>query len=457
MKNNCINNYIPALVIALAITFALLASQNLYSDTQFDTSSPLALLKRSITPLNNPDDYNTLINRAAQVPFVLIGDSTHGTHEFYQQRINISKRLIQEQGFKLILMEGDWPNIYTLNQYVQSSTSLTAEQALNAFNPEAAWLWNNKETLDFVKWLKRFNEQLPEGEQKVSLHGMDIYTFSRSKKLVVDYLYGFSPQAAQQALSRYQCFERFNNDLHRYGQAVSKNQSFSCEQEVVEQYQDFAQCRFPCPEQYPFIDREAFFDAKQNARVVKNVEKSLRINYMTNGQSVLWNQRDQHMMESLLASSEHLHNPKTIVWAHVSHLGDARATDVVKHDQLNLGQLLRQRFGDQVFSIGMLTYSGQVMASDDWNLPAKLKVLRAAHPDTNAALFHQLGVPRFILNLQQSPELVQLLKKPRLQRHVGVVYRPQDEMKSHYSYTLLADQFDAVVYTDVSTEITPLK
>lgn len=456
--------FLLLLLFVLTVTFITDAGRNLYSDTQIPSKNNLsasitqpgtALLKRSIVPLHQPDDYNSLIKLAGQVPYVLIGDSTHGTHEFYQQRIDISKRLIQEKNFKLIVLEGDWPNVYSLNQYVQAATHLTAEQALNATNPDVTWLWNNREMLNFIQWLRGYNDQLPGAEQKVSLLGMDIYSFEKSKALVIDYLQSFSPLAAQQARQRYQCFDRFNNDLHRYGQAVSEDLSLSCEREALEQYLDFSACRFPCPQQNPFIEREAFFYALQNARVIKNSEKSLRTQYLTGDETKSWNQRDRHMLESFLAMSAHLQHPKTVLWAHSSHLGDARATEMAEQSLLNVGQLLRQHFKRQVFAIGMLTYSGTVMAADSWNMPAKIKTLLAAHPDSNEALFHRLGIPRFVLHLHQSPELIQFLNKSRLQRHVGVVYLPQKEMESHYSYTHLADQFDAIVYTDYTTAVTP--
>ena len=350
--------FLPVFVLVMALTFIIDSTRSLHSS---DVKSQMAFLKNSVVPLHSLNDNNAIMQLLGQVPLVLIGDSTHGTHEFYQQRITISKQLIQEKNFKLILLEADWPNVYTLNQYVQSSIHLTAEQALDVFNPQSAWLWSNLEMLNFIQWLKSYNEQLPDGEQKVSLLGMDIYSFKQSRNRVIDYLLSFSPQAAQQAQQRYQCFNRFNNDLHRYGRAVSRDQSLSCQQAVVEQYQDFADCRFPCPEQYPFIDREAFFNAKQNARIVKNIEQSLRIQYMSgDSSSASWNQRDRHMMESFLALSEHLHHPKTIIWAHNSHLGNARATDMAESAQINLGQLLRQRFSQQLIAIGMLTYSGSL-------------------------------------------------------------------------------------------------
>ena len=226
---------------------------------------------------------------------------------------------------------------------------------------------------------------------------------------------------------------------------------------MLEQLRDFSNCRFPCPEQYSFIDRDAFFYAEQNALIIKNTEKSFRIQYSTGNDSDSWNLRDLHMMESILAVSEHLDNPGTIIWAHNSHLGDARATEMAERDQLNLGQLMRQHFGRQTFSIGMLTYNGMVAAADDWNSHPEIKIIRNAHPDSNEALFQSLGVPHFMLYLHQSEVLQNLLNQRRLQRHIGFVYRPHDEMDSHYTYTHLADQFDAIIFIETTTPVVFLK
>lgn len=413
----------------------------------------LAQLQQSLMPMGQGSDFAPLIQRAGQARLVLIGDSTHGSQEFYQQRIDISKRLIEEKGFKFIALEGAWPNVYPLNLYIHSNSPYTAEQALNVVNPNAAWLWGNRPMLEFIQWLRQHNEQLPTGEQKVSLYGMDIYSFNESRELVIDYLQMFSPQAAQQAKHRYQCFERFNFDMHRYAQAVSRNPALSCESAVKNQYLDFSECRIPCPEQYSVIDAESFFYAMQNARIVKNFEQAMRLKYLTGEQAALWNLRDQHMLETIVSVWEHLQQPKTIIWAHSSHLGDARATELAQFRQLNLGQLVRQQFPQQAFLIGMLTYSGTVMAADDWNRPFQLKALKPAHPDSNEALFHSLGVNRFLLFMDQPAGLFEWLNQSRLQRHVGVVYRPQDEMQSHYSWTRLASQFDAIIFHDVTSAI----
>ena len=451
---------LPVILFVMGISLILDAQRNVYS-SPIITQPEIQVLKDVIIPLDGLDDSKPIVQLIDNIPYVLIGDSTHGTYEFYQQRINISKKLIQEKDFKLIVLEGDLHNVYRLNQYVHSLVPMTAMQVLNVSNPQGAWLWGNVAMLNFIQWLKKYNEQLPEGEQKVSLHGIDIYSFERSKNAVINYLLWFSPQAAIQAEQRYRCFNRFDNNLHHYGKAVARDPQLSCEADVLAQFMDFSACRFPCPEQYSFIDRDAFFYAEQNAMIIKNTEKSFRIQYQAGNDygsdTDSWNQRDRHMMESFLAVSEHLNQPKTIVWAHNSHVGDARVTEMRDSDQLNLGQLMRQYFKEQVFSIGMLTYSGSVMAADDWNSSQEIKVLLNAHPFSNEAVFHLLEVPHFLLDLHQSEELEQIMNTTRLQRHVGVVYRPDDEMDSHYTYTHLAGQFDAIIYIDNTSPVIMLK
>ncbi len=415
----------------------------------------MQLLAQSVIRINHSEDYETLIRRAGDTQIILIGDSTHGTHEFYQQRINISKRLIKEQNYKLIALEAGWPDIYLLNQYIQGLSPLSVGEIYNRFTDQPDWLWKNQEMLDFVHWLRAYNAQLP-AEARVSLYGIDLYSFDYSRHWVIQYLLQFSPAAAQQAMQRYQCVKAHDSDLHRYGQAVSSNLSHSCEREFVAQFNDFMLCRFPCPEQYPVINRDDYFTATQNARILKNIEKNVRVHHFTHNPVESWNIRDEHMLETLLALLDYKHQPKAIVWAHNSHLGDASATGMAEKNQLNLGQLLRQHFNQQLLNIGMLTYSGQVIATDRNEKRTKIMALSAAHPETNEAIFHALQIPRFLLFLKQSSRLYAWMNKKRPQRHVGVNYNSQEEVKSHYSYTHLADQFDAILYIDSTTALTLL-
>ncbi len=410
-------------------------------------------VRNSIISVNHPDDYTPLLTTAGTARFVLIGDSTHGSHEFYLERINISKRLITEHNFTLIAIEGNWPHVNRLNQYIQSRVSITAMQVMESFTQYPDWLWNNKEMLDFIQWLREHNRHIEEGDHTVSLYGMDIFSLNQSRELVVEYLKTISIAAAKIAEQRYACFSAFDDDMDHYGQAVNNDPSHSCESTVTQQYRDFIDCRIPCSDFGSPRNREAFFHAQQNALIVKNTEQKFRAFYRTESEVSSWNVRDQHMQESLNVQQQYLNNPKTIIWAHSSHLGNARATDMAIDGQLNMGQLLRLQYPNQVFSLGMLTYAGHVVASDNWGAPAKVHVLLPAHPESNAALFHQWSVPRFVLFLQQPFHITQWLNVSRLQRHVGVIYLPEDEMNAHYSHTRLADQFDAILFIDDTTAL----
>ncbi len=425
--------------------------------SHLEPGSPICELQQVITAIDHSDDYTPLLEKASKAQFVLIGDSTHGSHEFYQERINISKRLITEKNFRLIAIEGSWPQVYQLNQYIHSHIPQKAIQVLEVFNQYPDWVWKNTEMLDFIRWLRDYNNQNENSKSKVSLYGIDVYNSKRSQGLVVEYLKKFFPKEALLAQQRYDCFLEFDDDIDQYAQAVRNDSSRSCESKVIQQYRDFMDCRIPCPDSSNGVNRETFFQAQQNALNVKNTEQYYRILYSEDSDAMSWNIRDQHMLESLKAQQRHLNNPKSILWAHSSHLGNALATDMAKEGKLNVGQLLRQHYPNQVFSVGMLTYAGQVVASDNWDAPAKVMSLLPAHPKSNVAIFHQLGVPRFFLLLQQQPfGMVQWLNSSRWQRHVGVMYLPDEEIDAHYSQTHLVDEFDAIVYIDITTPLSLL-
>ena len=410
-------------------------------------------LRQVITSIDESVDYRPLIEKASEAHFVLIGDSTHGSHEFYMERIEISKQLIQQKAFRLIAIEGSWPQVNVLNEYIQSRMSESAIQVIEVFNQYPDWVWKNREILEFIRWLREHNNRIENSNLKVSLYGLDIYAFQRSREMVVEFLKKVSTDEAALAEQRYQCFSKFDGDMDQYGRTVSEDVSLSCESIVAQVYRDFIDCRIPCPDPNNRGSQEAHFQAQQNALNVKNTEQYFRVLYQKDDDMMSWNERDQHMLASLNAQQRYLKNPKTIVWAHSSHLGNALATDMAKEGRLNLGQLIRQQDPNQVFSIGMLTYAGRVLASESWGASVNVMDLLPAHSESNAALFHQLGVPKFFLFSEQSVDLSQWLNSSRLQRHVGVIYLPEDEMEVHYSYAQLGDQFDALVFIDTTTAL----
>lgn len=410
-------------------------------------------LQQVITSIDETDDYRHLIEKSSKAHFVLIGDSTHGSHEFYVERIKISKRLIEKKAFTLIAIEGSWPQVNVLNEYIHSRTPKTAIQVMEVFNQYPDWVWKNNEILEFIRWLREHNNRIENSNFKVSFYGLDIYAFQRSQELVVEFLKKVAIAEAMLAEQRYQCFSKFDGDMDQYGRAINEDVSLSCESMVAQVFRDFIDCRIPCPDRNNGVNQEAFFQAQQNALNVKSTEQYFRVLYQTDSDVMFWNTRDQHMLESLNAQQRYLRNPKTIVWAHSSHLGNALATDMTKEGKLNLGQLIRQQYPNQVFSIGMLTYSGRVLASENWGASAMVMDLLPAHSGSNAALFHQLDASKFFLLLEQSVDLRQWLNSSRLQRHVGVIYLPEDEMEAHYSRTRLGDQFDALVFIDSTTAL----
>ena len=454
------NRYLLFIVIAVGAvpldpSDIVLAECTIQASTQVsvETASQLCALQSLALPLNRVDDYAPLIRKAGHAQFVLLGDATHGTHEFYEERIKISKRLIQEKQFTLIGIEGDWANVQLLNQAIHATDSITPIQALNSFVEWPDWIWKNQEMLDFLQWLVEHNSRMVGRTRKVHLFGMDLYNFNRSQQLVRDYLKKVSREVGSLAERRYECFSRFQHNLHRYAAAIEKAPALSCEQAVTQQYIDFIDCRIPCPDETDVRTHEIFFQAQLNALTIKNAEKYFRILYQTDGDVMSWNARDRHMLESITAMQEHLGHPKTLLWAHSSHLGDAAATDRADLGELNLGQLLRAQYPTQVFSIGMVTYAGQVLASDDYYGPGQIKTLLPAQPESYSALFHQLGLPRFLLFLQDPLAVPKWLNGPRLQRHIGAVYRHDNERNVHYNYTHLVDQFDAIVHIDNTTPL----
>ena len=403
-----------------------------------------AKLHEIVTIVQHSNDYQPLINYAGSKDIVLIGDSTHGTHEFYQRRINISKKLIKEFKFTLIAIEANWPDSSILNQYIQSQISFANLKKIDPFKNYPGWMWKNQEMLDFLHWLRQYNLAIPNGEKKVKLVGIDLYSYHRSINWVIDYFSTFYPEKSDYIKNKYQCLSLFK-EPGEYGNALVNNQHRSCEQDTQEVLKIFTHCHIPCIN-FPDSDQKnAFFHAQQQAFIIQNNELYYRLMYNTDNPSVSWNIRDKYMFNTILKLKEFYNSPKMIVWAHNSHLGDARATVVSEVKQINVGQLLRQYFKERLFSIGMFTSMGDVIASDDWGQATVKKVLKQAHENSNESLFHQLKLPEFFfLTKQLTKKLYSWLNKKRLQRHVGVVYIAENEIDHHYSGTMLMEEFDAI-------------
>jgi len=413
-----------------------------------------AELAEPVRPLAGaPDDYAPLLERATAARFVLLGEASHGTHEFYRERAELTRRLIAEAGFTLVAVEADWPDAYRVNRFVRrASDDADAEEALADFRRFPAWMWRNTEVAEFVAWLRDWNDGLPAGTPQAGFYGLDLYSLYTSMEAVVEYLDRVDPEAAARARERYACFDQFGRDPQVYAYETGVAGAEPCEQEAVEQLLELQDSAAELASQNGHLGEDGRFYAEQNARLVANAERYYRAVFRGGVES--WNLRDRHMAETLYALAEHLeraHGPvKAVVWAHNSHLGDARATELGQAGELNLGQLVREGNGRRALLAGFTTYSGTVTAARDWGAPAEQRRVRPALGGSWEELFHERGGASFLLNAHE-------VEGRRLERAIGVVYRPETERLSHYFHARLADQFDAVIHIDETTALEPLE
>jgi erythromycin esterase-like protein len=397
-----------------------------------------------------------LVDPRAEV--VLIGEATHGSHEFYRIRADLTRLLIEQRGFGLVAAEADWPDAYRANRWVRGlGDDETAEAALGDFTRFPRWMWRNREVVRFLRWLRAENAGRT-AEARVGFYGLDLYSLHRSMSCVINYLDKVDPPAAQRARRGYACFDAFGDDVQRYGYAASLDLNRSCEDEVVEQLVTLRRRAADYASRDGRIAADEYFVAEQNARVVRDAEAYYRA--MFRGGAESWNLRDRHMMSTLEVLLDHVgagsRPASAVVWAHNSHLGDARATDMTRIGELNLGQLARQRFGGSCVGVGMTTHAGEVTAAHEWDEPAALRSVRPSLPGSYERLFHDCGLTAFVLGLS-APAVAAALAGPRLERAIGVLYRPETERASHYFASRLPRQFDAIVHVDVTRALEPLE
>lgn len=403
-------------------------------------------------------DYDPWIEVAGGSRFALLGEASHGTHDFYHTRAELTQRLIEEKRFSAVAVEADWPDAYRVNRYVQGrSDDADAVEALGSFQRFPTWMWRNTDVVEFIAWLREYNDALPEGARKVGFYGLDLYSLHSSARAVLDFLDKVDPEAARRARYRYSCFEHFGEDTQAYGYAASFGLSKSCEDEVVNQLMEMQKRAGDLASRDGRVDPDAFFMAEQNARLVKNAERYYRAMFASRIDS--WNLRDQHMVETLDALVNHLGgaSAKIAVWAHNSHLGDASATEMGDHGELNVGQLVRQRYKEEAVLTGFTTYTGTVTAASNWDAPAERKRVRPALVGSYEELFHSTELPGFLLMLRGAEWLSGVLNQQRLERAIGVIYLPESERVSHYFNARLADQFDAVIHLDQTRAVEPLE
>lgn len=412
-----------------------------------------AMIRRDAEPLPDIDDpaFGRMFDRFGQARVVLLGEASHGTSEFYRARAAITRRLIEEHGFNMVAVEADWPDAATIDRHVRHKAAHPNSEP--PFTRFPTWMWRNAEFDGFMRWLRRHNEALAP-EARASFHGLDLYNLNASIRAVIDYLDEVDPGAAATARRRYGCLKPWREDPAVYGRIAMREGHARCEAGVVATLRDL----FARQREYAAADGDDFLDAAQNARLVANAEAYYRAMYY--GSAASWNLRDEHMFDTvdLLMRSK---GPaaKAVVWAHNSHIGDARFTDLGEsRDELNLGQLARQAYGEEACLIGFGTHDGTVAAADDWDAPMKIKRINPSRADSYERLAHDSGIERFLLDLREGvhDQLRDELMEQRLERFIGVIYRPDTERWSHYSSASLPAQFDAFVWFDTTSAITPL-
>ena len=404
------------------------------------------------------EGYEALLERVRTAQCVLIGEASHGTHEFYSTRAELTRRLIDEHEFRAVAVEADWPDSFRVHRFVTGrGEDKNANEALSDFRRFPGWMWRNTVVVEFVEWLRKWNSRRGSKKDAAGFYGLDLYSMHTSIEAVLSYLDKVDPASAKRARHRYGCFDHFGEDPQHYGLATVAGGAEPCEEEVVSQLVELRREYAELIGRDGHIGEEEFFSAEQNARLVANAERYYRA--MFHGRANSWNLRDEHMFETLNQLIRHRDSgkAKVVVWAHNSHLGDARATAMSARGEFNVGQLARERFGGESFGIGLTTNTGTVTAASDWGEVAERKRVRPALNGSYEELFHAVGLPGFWIDLRARNEATALLRDERLERAIGVIYRPETERFSHYFEARLADQFDAIIHLDETRALEPLE
>lgn len=394
-------------------------------------------------------DLGPLLQRIGDARVVLLGEATHGTSEFYEMRSLITRALIERKGFTFVGIEGDWPDVAKIDHYVRHFEYPASEWT--AFSRFPTWMWRNREVRSFVDWLRHYNADF-EPEHRIAFYGLDLYSLHRSIGQVLEYLRDVDPETAKIAQHRYGCLTPWQSDPAAYGRAALNGTYRSCDVAVGKMLNELRRKH----REYTPRDGERYFDAMQNAKLVVNAEEYYRVMYY--GSRASWNLRDGHMFATLASLLDyHGNHSKAIVWAHNSHVGDASATEMSYRKEINIGQLCRNQYGSKCYSIGFGTNAGTVAAASEWGGPMETKTIVPSLPRSYERLFHESECPNFMLPLRQprSTELRDKLLVSRLQRAIGVIYRPETERESHYFECCLPRQFDEMIWFDESSAVTP--
>jgi erythromycin esterase-like protein len=420
----------------------------------------VAAVRAAALPLDDDEPaLDELLGRIGDARFVLLGEASHGTREFYELRERLTRRLVARHGFDAVAIEGDWPDAWRVNRHVRGLGADTAPaDALAGFRRFPTWMWRNPVVAGFVAWLRAWNAALPPGH-RCGFYGLDLYSLGASMAAVLAYLDEAEPALAARVRARYDCFAPFGGDTQAYGLMTGLGSTPSCAQAALATLVDLQRRRARRADAADGDDAEAAFDAEQNAALVRDAERYYRTMFLSDVSS--WNERDSHMARTLWAIDAHLSRPgrpaRVVVWAHNSHLGDARATEMgARRGEHNLGQLVRERHGGASFLLGFTTHDGRVTAAHDWDGDARSRRVNPSRGDAVEGLLHAVGRPRFWLPLRDDARLKQALDAPLLERAIGVIYRPETERESHYFEARVARQFDALVHVDRTHALEPL-
>lgn len=400
-------------------------------------------------PLENTRDLDPLIEAIGDARIVLLGEASHGTSQYYTWRTAISKRLFREKGFDFMAVEGDWPECYQVNNYIKGEQSeyTSAAELLLVFNRWPTWMWSNWEVAALVDWMRQYN-QAP-SRKKVGFYGLDVYSLNESLQEVVKYLERKDGSAVKAAKKAFQCFEPFTDDPQEYARAIAMV-SHDCEEEVVALLKTL---RIKAIASTATPDDQ--FDAEQNALVAVNAEKYYRA--MLQGGSSSWNVRDTHMMETLTRLLDFYgSDSKAIVWEHNTHVGDARATDMVRQRMVNVGQLARETYGrENVFIAGFGSYRGSVMAADEWGEPMQIMTVPEARTGSWEHQLHRVGAANKLI-LSRDMVRAKSLQQPISHRAIGVVYHPDMEQYGNYVPSVIHERYDAFLYIDQTEALHPM-
>lgn len=394
-------------------------------------------------------DLDPLMERIGDARYVLLGEASHGTSDYYAWRARLTQRLIREKNFSFVAVEGDWPDCYRLNRYIKGYEDAgdNAYEVLHNFQRWPTWLWANWEVVALTEWLHAYNANRPRPD-RVGFYGLDVYSLWESLQAILEYLQEHEPAALAQARQAYLCFEPYRDNAQSYAWDTALVPT-SCEDEVVELLTAVRR-----DVRHFLDDPEELFNAEQNAEVLVNAERYYRT--MLRGGPASWNIRDTHMTDTLDRLTEyHGADAKAIVWEHNTHVGDARATDMVDAGMVNVGQLVRERHGDEVVLVGIGSHHGDVIAGDEWGAPMQQMSVPPARASSWEDILHRAGRDDMLLLSDELADNASTIA-PRGHRAIGVVYHPGREQFSNYVPTVLPKRYDAFLFIDETTSLHPM-